>query len=149
MADREQGAGRPGQHLTVEVVTPAGAILGAAPADEVTAPGQLGELGLLPGHVPLLTALRAGVLSLRVGQAVEMLAIGPGFLQVGAGDQVRILSQMAKRPEEVDADAARQDRDHAEADLGKGLAQGAELDALRATLEWAQAQLAVLAAAPK
>ena len=51
--------------LKVEIVTPRGAAL-SAEADEATVPGVLGELGVLPGHRPLLSGVKPGVLRLRI-----------------------------------------------------------------------------------
>jgi F-type H+-transporting ATPase subunit epsilon len=50
------------QNLTLEVVTPSKVIL-ETEAEYVTIPGELGELGILPSHIPLLTNLQSGVLS--------------------------------------------------------------------------------------
>lgn len=77
----------------------------------VVAPGIEGQLGILPDHAPLITALTYGELVLhRQGQEDEYIAIGGGFLEVGA-DHVIILADTAERAEEIDetrAEAARQ-----------------------------------------
>ena len=52
--------------ILLEIVTPRGTAL-SAQVDEVTAPSVKGEFGVLPGHLPLLAALRTGIVSLRTG----------------------------------------------------------------------------------
>jgi F-type H+-transporting ATPase subunit epsilon len=77
----------------------------------VVAPGIEGQLGILPHHAPLMTALTWGELIIhREGQEDEFIAIGGGFMEVGP-DHVTILADSAERAEEIDelrADEARQ-----------------------------------------
>jgi F-type H+-transporting ATPase subunit epsilon len=77
--------------------------------DIVVAPGIEGELGILPRHAPLLTALQAGELRMRKAGEQIVIAIGGGFMDV-APDRVVILADSAERAEEIDmarAEAAR------------------------------------------
>ena len=67
--------------MKLSLTTPKGALVDAD-VEEVTAPGELGELGVLPGHVPLMTALRPGVLSYKAKDHDGVVAVGQGFLQV-------------------------------------------------------------------
>jgi F-type H+-transporting ATPase subunit epsilon len=126
--------------VNVSVVTPRGAVL-ARPADEVVAPGALGELGVLPGHIPMLVALRAGVVVVREGGRREVVAVGPGYLQVGAGDRVQVLVERAEPPSEIDVDEARRAEEEAWQELKKGGMSGADLAAAQGRLEWARARL--------
>jgi F-type H+-transporting ATPase subunit epsilon len=70
---------------------------------EVTIPGLDGELGVLPGHAPLITELRIGELSYRTKSGVQSagLAIISGFAEV-LSDRVTILAETAERAEEID-----------------------------------------------
>jgi F-type H+-transporting ATPase subunit epsilon len=96
--------------LSLQIVTPAGAQVGH-PVDEVIAPGTAGEFGVLPGHVPFLSALRSGVLSYRDGASRVFLAVGAGFLQVGAGDQVTVLCSRTQVEADIDeAEASADER---------------------------------------
>src|SRR4051794_12039134 len=63
------------------VTTPRGALVDTE-IDEVTASGELGEFGVLPGHVPLMSALKPGVLWYKAKDHTGILALGQGFLQV-------------------------------------------------------------------
>ncbi len=91
--------------LKIEVVTPTREVLDRQ-VDEVVLPGIQGEIGVLPGHTPLLTALGTGVLRLLVDGREEMLAISEGFAEI-LPDQVTVLAYLAERPDAVDLDAAR------------------------------------------
>jgi F-type H+-transporting ATPase subunit epsilon len=74
--------------------------------DMVVAPGIQGQLGILPHHAPLMTALTYGELVLhREGQDDEFIAIGGGFLEVGP-DHVTILADSAERAEDIDESRA-------------------------------------------
>ncbi|MGC9336078.1 MAG: F0F1 ATP synthase subunit epsilon [Anaerolineae bacterium] len=79
--------------------------------DMVVAPGIEGQLGILPKHAPLMTALTFGELIIhRQNQPDEFIAIGGGFMEVGP-EHVTILADSAERAEEIDmarADEARQ-----------------------------------------
>ena len=82
--------------------------------DMVVAPGIQGQLGILPHHAPLITALTYGELVLhREGQDDEFIAIGGGFLEVGP-DHVTILADSAERAEEIDESRAEEAHQRAE-----------------------------------
>ena len=67
--------------LALSVVTPTGVAF-EQQVDEVTVPGLLGEFGVLPGHIAVLSAVKAGVLSYRAGTERGRLAVGEGFAEV-------------------------------------------------------------------
>jgi F-type H+-transporting ATPase subunit epsilon len=78
--------------------------------DMVVAPGIKGQLGILPNHAPLITALTFGELVIhRQDQEDEFIAIGGGFLEVGP-DHVTILADSAERAEEIDLERAQEAR---------------------------------------
>jgi F-type H+-transporting ATPase subunit epsilon len=129
--------------MNVAVVTPRGAVL-KGQADEVVAPGVLGELGILPGHIPLLAALKPGVVVVKTAGKHDVVAVSSGYLQVGASDKVQLLVERAEAPADIDADEARREQDEALADLKKGNLSGAELAGVEAKLGWAQARLQAL-----
>ena len=62
-------------HLTVN--TPSGSVLETS-ITELTAPGVLGEFGILTGHIPILSAVRPGVMTYFVGDKKTFLAVGVG-----------------------------------------------------------------------
>jgi len=127
--------------LRVSVVTPRGPVADEE-TDGVTAPGQLGEFEVLPGHVPFLTQLHPGVLVLGDKQGRRVFAVSSGFLEVEPDGEVQVLVEQAVAAEKVDAAAARKIVD----ELGPKIKDWKEaLDAdwknLKARLDWAQAQL--------
>jgi F-type H+-transporting ATPase subunit epsilon len=68
--------------LSVEIVTP-GKVAWAGKANDVQAPGELGEFGVLPGHIPFLTVLKPGIVTVRNGDGVRRFEVGAGFAEAG------------------------------------------------------------------
>jgi F-type H+-transporting ATPase subunit epsilon len=102
-------------HLELHVVTPTSAPLNVE-CDEVIVPGVNGEIGLLPGHVPLITALRPGVLiTIRSGQRA-LYVVSSGFAEIDQ-DKVSILTDSLENASEVDLDRARRALQSAEEKL--------------------------------
>jgi F-type H+-transporting ATPase subunit epsilon len=90
------------QSIQLIVVTPERQLLQAAVV-EVTIPGLDGELGVLPGHAPLITELGVGELKYHAADSSQSvpLAILGGFAEV-LPDRVTVLAEAAERPEEID-----------------------------------------------
>ncbi len=86
--------------LKLEMVTPYKRVL-AEEVDEITAPGFVGELGILPGHTPLLTTLKVGELSYSKGKEVFHVAVNWGYLEVEQ-DTVTVLVDTAEKADEID-----------------------------------------------
>jgi F-type H+-transporting ATPase subunit epsilon len=84
--------------------------------DEVILPGYDGELGILPGHTPLLALLKIGELRYRTGNVVNRLVISWGFAEV-LPDRVIVLAERGFLPTEIDRAAAEQERLAAEKEL--------------------------------
>jgi F-type H+-transporting ATPase subunit epsilon len=126
--------------LKLQVVTPERRIV-ETDADEVELPGSEGYLGILPGHTPLITLLKTGVLSYRRGGAREAMAISAGFAEV-SDDRVSVLADLAESAGQIDAAAAERDRAAAEKEMAT--ASGETLPAIRDRFELASARLAVV-----
>ena len=125
--------------LQLDVITPERRLL-SEQADAVTVPGLGGELGILPGHTPLISALQTGVLSYTQGGATRRLLVSGGFVEVNK-DRVSVLADLAEFPEEVDAARARLERDEAERRLGAFTGTPEELAEVRAQLDRASTRL--------
>lgn len=127
--------------LGVNLVTPKG-VVSQSETDSVQAPGELGEFELLPGHVPMLTALRPGVLTVGTKTRTRY-AVGPGYLRIDPAGSVEILVEQAQAATEIDVDAARKDLQAAEADLAKwgDKAQDGDYHNLVAKSTWARARI--------
>jgi len=101
--------------LALEIATPE-RLLVREQVTEVQIPGRAGYFGVLPGHAPLLSELASGVLTYVAQGRSRVLAILGGFVEV-LPDRVRVLADAARRKEEIDGAAAKQDLDKAQAAL--------------------------------
>ena len=108
-------------HLLLELVTPERRVL-SEEVVEVRIPGVVGELGVLPGHAPLLTALGTGPLAYTQAGVEHRLAVQGGFAEV-LPDRVTVLARVAELPGEIDLEAARRQLAEAEARLPKAVAE--------------------------
>ena len=102
----------------------------------VIATGSIGELGILPGHAPLLTGIEPGPVTLRLedGEEDVFFASG-GFLEVQPGI-VTVLADTALRADDIDEAAAIDVRERAERGLSE---QAADFDFSLATAQLADA----------
>lgn len=132
--------------IHLEVVTRTGVAL-RADVDEVQAPSVHGEFGVLPGHLPLLAALRSGILSWRNKGAVQRAVIGPGFAEAGT-DKVLVITEHFVPEDDIDPAATKTSLEDAKEALAKleedGVTTGARYSEQAARLEWCEAQLALV-----
>src|SRR5512136_1972265 len=91
--------------VRLEVVTPRGVAL-SADVDEVVAPSVAGEFGVLPGHVPLLAALKTGIVRYRLADQIHQVAVGAGFVEISQ-DTALLLTDRFIKEGEVDLAAVR------------------------------------------
>jgi F-type H+-transporting ATPase subunit epsilon len=127
------------EKIQLEVVTPERRVLSEM-VDGVQVPGLNGELGILPGHVPLISQLQTGVLSYTQGGNVQRLHVSGGFVEVNA-DRVSVLAEIAEHPEEIDAARARLAREHAEKTLSAWSGTEEDFEVARARLERSMVRL--------
>ena len=125
--------------LQLDVITPERRLL-SEQVDSVTLPGAGGELGILPGHTPLISELQTGLLSFARGAETRRLLVSGGFVEVNE-DRVSVLADLAEFPEEVDAARARTEREEAERRLAAFTGTPEELNDLRAQLARADTRL--------
>ncbi len=90
--------------LTLRVLAPDQSVFDGS-ADEVILPCTTGQMGILPGHITLLTALETGVMRLRAGGEWTSIALLGGFAEVEA-DDVTVLVNGAELGSRIDAAAA-------------------------------------------
>jgi F-type H+-transporting ATPase subunit epsilon len=127
------------------VVTPERLVI-SEDVDEVTAPGALGEFGVLPGHTPFLTTLGVGQLAYRVGTQWRYLAITWGYAEV-TPNKVSILAQTAEMAEEIDVERAERAKRRAEERLHEWSARGADIDFERSSIALQRALIRLQVAA--
>ncbi len=98
--------------VLVNVVTPDGPVYDAD-VEMVSVKAQSGELGILPGHIPLVAPLAISGVRLKRDSGEDKLAINGGFLEVRP-DKVTILAQSAEKPQDIDVARAQAARERAE-----------------------------------
>ncbi|HEX7150471.1 MAG TPA: ATP synthase F1 subunit epsilon [Thermoanaerobaculia bacterium] len=110
--------------------------------DEVVLPGSNGELGILPGHTPLLATLRIGALRYRQGNTVHRLVLSWGFAEV-LPDRVIVLAERGVLPDEINAQEAESERIAAEKELALLSSHDPEFAVAEARLEESIAMISV------
>jgi F-type H+-transporting ATPase subunit epsilon len=126
--------------LTLEIVTPEARVYSDV-IETVVIPTVEGEIGILPGHIPLLTQVEAGELRVTKNGRTEYLAVGNGFAQID-GDKVSVLTESAIDEAKIDADAAAKAQARAEEALrSRESMDPAEVERLEGVVRFAVAQL--------
>ncbi|MCZ0754019.1 F0F1 ATP synthase subunit epsilon [Anoxybacillus sp. J5B_2022] len=98
--------------IKVSVVTPDGPVY-EADVEMVSTKAKSGELGILPGHIPLVAPLEIGAVRLKKDGKTELIAVSGGFLEVRP-DKVTVLAQAAERAEDIDVARAKAAKERAE-----------------------------------
>lgn len=96
----------------MSVVTPDGPVLEDT-YEMVSCKAENGELGILPGHIPLVAPLVISAVRLKRDSGEDKLAINGGFLEVRP-DKVTILAQSAEKPQDIDVARAQAAKERAE-----------------------------------
>ena len=127
------------EKIQLEVVTPERRVLEES-VEMVNVPGLNGELGILPGHTPLISQLKTGVLTYVEDGKSFVLHVSGGFVEV-RDDHVSVLAEVAERPEEIDAASARTAREKFEKQLGSWSGSEEDLELARTELARAEVRL--------
>ncbi|WP_100009901.1 F0F1 ATP synthase subunit epsilon [Lentibacillus sediminis] len=98
--------------LTVSVVTPDGPVLEDS-FEMVSCKAETGELGILPGHIPLVAPLTISSVRLKNGNETRQLAVSGGFMEVRP-EKLTILAQAAELPEDINVERAKEAKTRAE-----------------------------------
>lgn len=124
--------------LTVRVIAPDKTVWDSA-AEEVILPSTTGQLGILTGHAPLLSALDVGVMRVRADKSWVAIALMGGFAEV-ENDEVTILVNGAERGDAIDREEARKAFSDAEARLGQVRGGGTRQEQLQAERNYRRAR---------
>jgi F-type H+-transporting ATPase subunit epsilon len=129
--------------LTLEIVTPDARVY-ADTIDTVVIPTVEGEIGILPGHLPLLTMVEAGELRVTKGGQETRLTVGKGFAQV-EGDTVSVLAEQAINEAKIDEKAVEEALKRAEESIKNAPKDidESELTRLQEAVRYAGVQLAL------
>ncbi len=93
------------EKLKLELVTPYKRVL-SEEVDEVTAPGSIGEFGVLPGHTSLLTTLKVGELTYKKGNETFQVAVNWGYVEV-EDNVMTVLVETAEPADQIDVERAK------------------------------------------
>lgn len=136
------------ENILLEIVTPVGLKLSAR-VTSLTAPSVAGEFGVLPGHLPVLAALRTGLVTYRDGESDKKVAVHHGFVEV-AHDVALLLTERYVEKDQVDVIKVREKLKEVDAELDHW--QGELTDPRRRELieeeQWLAAQLELIGDAP-
>jgi F-type H+-transporting ATPase subunit epsilon len=126
--------------LKLEIVTPVAKVY-SEDVEMVTLPALEGEIGILPQHIPLMTHMVPGEMTVRKDGQDHFMAVGEGFVEI-TGDHVTILTDLAIAAEDIDEAKAEEARQRAAARLHEKLS-AEEVANVNAALARSLAQISV------
>ena len=135
------------EKIRLRLVTPS-RLLTDDEVDEVSAPGALGEFGVLPNHITFLTTLEIGEMSYRQGSERVHLALGGGYAEV-LDNVMTVLANAAEFAHEIDAERAQRARERAEKKLAELSHEDEEFVATEAALRRAFLRIELAAKAAR
>lgn len=112
--------------LSLEIITPEGIVF-KGDADSVVVPTDQGEMGILPGHIPLIARVAAGDLVLAKGDKREAVAVDNGFVEI-LGDAIAVTTEAAIEVSRIDMEAVEASQRQAEAALQEARKNGNDPD---------------------
>lgn len=123
--------------MQLNIITPTKSVL-SEDVDQLTLPTETGEITILPNHVPLLTKVKPGELTIKKNNKQTFFAITGGFLEMKQ-NQITILADYAIRADDIEIAKAKEAQERAEKAMkekvsGRDFAQ-AEAQLTRAMLE--------------
>jgi F-type H+-transporting ATPase subunit epsilon len=128
--------------LKLEIITPEKVVFNET-VEGVILPTETGEVGILPGHIPLLTIINPGKLQVTQEGKREDIAVDKGFARI-LGDTVSVLTEAAIDIEEIDIEAVEAAQERAEAALRKARTENtmdpAEIEKLESIIRFSIAQ---------
>lgn len=132
--------------LELQILTPTGPVPGAdcVSTPGVYLPGHMGELGILPDHIPFLTPLRPGVLRFSSEGKDLRFAVGGGFVEVSAQGKVTVLSDRVLGAADLKSDEVKTAYQECETRLKAAAQESIESESFKETqreFEWLEAQM--------
>ena len=133
------------EQLKLEVATPVGRSLDIE-STSVQIPGNAGEFGILPGHLPILASVKPGILKYAEGGQTKFAAIGAGFAEADEA-KIRLIVEFFVTSDKVDAGRAKTDLENAEKRLKEFKGELGDPEHVEANrdLDWARARLELAA----
>jgi F-type H+-transporting ATPase subunit epsilon len=130
--------------LTVRVITPDKVVWDGS-VEEVILPSTSGQLGILKGHAPLLTALDIGVMRVRLEKDWKTIVVMGGFAEV-ENDQLKVLVNTAEVGDAIDKESAKAEFSQAQSRLDEATKGGERRDLLQANTAYKRARARLQAA---
>ena len=131
------------EKLKLEMVTPYKRVL-SEEVDEVTAPGAVGDFGVLPDHTSLLTTLKVGELTYKQGNKTFHVAVNWGYVEI-EDNVMTVLVETAEPADQIDVERAKAALSRAEEALKKLTSEDKEFKIMEAALERALIRVQVAA----
>ena len=135
------------EKIQLRLVTPSQLLLDEE-VDEVTAPGVLGEFGVLPNHIAFLATLEIGEMSYKLGNQSVHLAFSGGYAEV-LDNVMTVLANAAELGDEIDVERALRARERAEKKLEELNREDKDFASAEAALHRALLRLQIAAKAPR
>lgn len=110
--------------------------------DQITLPTQMGEITVLPDHVPLISVLSAGEVKVKKGNLERAMSVSGGFIEIQA-EKVVVLADTAERAEEIDIKRAEEAKKRAEQAMDKKQIDAVQFAGLAAQMEKEMARIRV------
>ena len=129
--------------LTLRVLAPDQSVFDGT-AEEVILPSTTGLIGILPGHISLVTALDIGVMRVRTNGSWNSIALMGGFAEVEA-DDVTVLVDGAELGKSIDATTAEAELEQAKAKVSQMEGQEASTEKIKAQQNFNRARARVQA----
>ncbi len=127
--------------MRLEIVTPEKKEF-SENVDFVVVPGELGELGILPNHIPLVSSLKIGEIRVHVDNNVTKFAVSGGFVEI-TKKKVTVLADTAERADEIDVERAQRAKERAERRLCENNYEDIDVERARIALKKALNRLKV------
>ncbi len=129
--------------LKFQIVTPERTVLHEE-VDSLTCPTQMGQITILPNHIPLIASLQAGELVAKIGDRVEPIAVSGGFVEIRPGNEIIVLADTAEHVEEIDVARAEEAKRKAEEEMKSEQTRSSEeIATIAAAIERNSARLRV------
>lgn len=130
-------------NLHFQLVTPEGLVL-EKDLKSLTCPTTLGEISILPGHVPIVATLKSGELIAKTDSGAESLHVAGGFIEVKPGGQVIALADSAEHATEIDEARAEEAKVRAQKTLAEIRVSDEEYARAAASLERSLSRLRIV-----
>ena len=126
-----------------QIATPEKVVFDAATAESISLPTKMGEITILPDHLPVVASLVPGEVRVKIGGQEVVMAVSGGFIEIKPG-KVVVLADSAERAEDIDEARAEEARQRAQELLTQKRTEAVDYTGLAVKLEKELARLRVV-----